>query len=373
MDWGRRAGTGAASFPRDELLIAMMPHPSTGPLRLKRAGWSLIEVMIAMTLLAVILGVAAMYLHHQASSLVSISRKTAFMQRASIMLDNVAQELRFARGDVPRAWLTQDLAVDEEGFIMLDTTMPFPARGTLLLEPGTAQEERIAYETLDPALERLGTLGRGALCTAPSSHLAGTPVLWALSATAIQDQVAPDPSFFDGIAREMTGQVFYRGDGTGFTYRIPVDPTGGENYFDDDGAIQWGAIVGGNADTDGRACFYFAPVAQVQEAARNVDLNQDGDLVDSFDLGQIRKQVWSATGVGGTTTDVALCPPMVLQEVCAYGADLDNDGFDDPIFLWEPDSSRLRIRLFILDGNANQSSLTRMTEVSFFLRNGLDS
>jgi len=339
--------------------------------RSKREGWTLIEVIIALTMMAMILGVATMYLHNQANALATVSRDTSLMQRTSAMLDVVAQDLRFACGSVPQAWLTQDLLDSDEGFIELDTTRSFPDRGTLLIEPGTPQEERITYLTLNPAQDRLELLGRGELCTAAHTHWAGTAVLWAPSATAIQDQVAPNPDFFDGISLELAGQVFYRGDGSGFAYRVPVDPTGGEDYFDDDGAIQWGAIVDGIATLDGYACLHFEPVAQVLEATRNADLNGDGDLSDSFDLGQIRKHVWMATG-GGGSQNVALCPPMVLQETCAYGRDLNGDGFDDPIFLWEPDTSRLRIRLFVLDGNRDRSTVVRMTETSYFLRNGLD-
>ena len=333
---------------------------------------TLLEVTLALSALAFILGVATLYLHQQAGALTTVTRDSSLMHRAEVMLDSIGNDLRFARGDVPQGWLTFGLAAADSGFLELDSTLPFPDRGTLLLEPGTPEVERIGYGFLDPGNKRLGALIRGEQCTTAGSHPAGVPVLWAAAGTAIEDQTTLDPSFFDGISQELTGPVLYRGDGTGFCYRLPVDPSGGEDYFDDAGDVQWGVDVDGVVTLDGRACFYFSPVAVIQEAARGADLNGDGDQVDSFDLGQIMKRVWNSSLGSTSGFDVALCPPMILQEVCNWGSDLDGDASNDPIFLWEPKTSRLRIRLFLLDGSRNGTPVVRTSEVSYFLRNGAD-
>lgn len=333
---------------------------------------TLLEVILGLSVMAFVLGVATLYLHRQALTLTSVTRDTHLVQRAQVMMDEIAQDLRFARGDEPTAWLTDDLTVDEAAALRLDSTLPFPEGGTLLLQPGTIDEERIAFEALDPGTNRLLTLQRGSRCSTAAVHPAGTPVTWAASATAIDDQVAPAAEFYDGRSQELFGPVFYRGDGSGFAFRLPVDPAGGEDYFDAAGEIQWGAQVDGAPSLTGRACFSFTPVAVVRENARGVDLNGDGDLADTFDLGQITRQVWDGTLGGASGSTVAICPPMILQETCNWGGDLDGDGFEDPIFLWEPSSSRLRIRLFLLDAGDKGLPLVRTSEVAFFLRNGID-
>ena len=333
---------------------------------------TLIEVILGLSVMAFVMGVATLYLHRQASTLTRVTRDSNLMQRAEIMLDEIASDLRYARGDVPQAWLTSDLGSADVVALELDSTAPFPDSGTLLLQPGTAQVERLSYAALDPGALRLSTLTRGAQCTTGNPHPSGTAVLWAPAATAIDDQVAPDPSFFEGISRELTGDVFFRGDGTGFAYRVPIDPTGGNDYLDASGEIQWGVSVDGAPTLDGRACFVFEPVATIQEAARGADLNGDGDQNDTFDLGQVRKRVWDAAVGGASGIEVSLCPPMVLQETCNWGGDLDDDGFAAPIFLWEPETARLRIRLFLLDAGRDGVPRVRVSEVSHFLRNGVD-
>jgi hypothetical protein len=49
---------------------------------------------------------------------------------------------------------------------------------------------------------------------------------------------------------------------------------------------------------------------------------------------------------------------------------LDDDGFEDPVFLWTPLSGRLRIRLFALVGTVNQGEVIKRYETVFHLRNG---
>lgn len=338
----------------------------------RRSGLTLLEVILGLAVMAFVLGVATLYLHRQASTMSSSTRDSGMMHRAEIMLDEIADDLRFAKGDVPTAWLTEDLNAGASAFLELDTTLPFPDSGTLLLQPGSPQVERIDYAAIDPGSGRLLMLGRGSACTTEGDHPAGTAVLWAPAATAIDDQDAPDAAFFDGASQELLGDVFFRGDGSGFAFRVPVDPAGGQDYFDASGEIQWGAVVDGAGTPDGRACFRFTPVAKIEESARGADLNGDGDEDDTFDLGQISKRVWDSNAGGASGFEVALCPPMVLQEVCRWGADLDADGLDDPIFLWEPASSRLRIRLFLLDAGRDGAPVVRTSEVSYFLRNGVD-
>lgn len=151
-----------------------------------------------------------------------------------------------------------------------------------------------------------------------------------------------------------------RPDGTGFSYRVPVDPAG----------VSWGAVVGGRPAEDGRICIYFEPVAVLQERARNFDFNRDGDLDDAFDLGRLRQRAWDAVDSGNVSSDIPLCPPIILQEHNAWGSDLDGDDFEDPMFIWTPQSGRLRIRLFALVGTVHQGEVVKRYETVLHLRNG---
>ena len=251
----------------------------------------------------------------------------------------------------------------------VDATAGFPDVGMLLIDAGTGSEERILYSEFDPAASAFLQLERGAQGGSPRSHASGATVLWAPAAVVIDEQVAPPASAFDGQSRELLADLFYRGDGTGFSYRVPVDPTGGTNYLTPAG-VRWGATVGARPTEDGRACIYFQPIAEITEAERNFDFNGDGDLQDTFDLGRIHQRSWDAVDGNATASDLPLCPPMILQERNNWGSDLDNDGFEDPMFLWTPMSGRLRIRLFVLIGSVNRAQVVKRFETVLHLRNG---
>jgi len=60
----------------------------------------------------------------------------------------------------------------------------------------------------------------------------------------------------------------------------------------------------------------------------------------------------------------------VLQERCNWGSDLDGDGFDDPLFMWEPETGCLHVRLFLAAGTVNGRQSVREIESILYLRNG---
>ena len=334
-----------------------------------RTGLTLIELVIAAAVFATLLMIATFALQQEATSLSTISRKTYLHLRADIIMETVKSELRFAQGVDARAWLAADLAAGVTVEMTLDTTRGLPDRGHLLVEAGTANEERIEYTGLTSAPPALLNLSRGFMCGADAFHATGTQVLWAGQAAAIEDQANPPVDFYDGISMEPTGQVFYRGDGTGFAFRVPVDVDGDGTFFDAAGEVQWGADVRG-ATRDGYSCFYYEAVGAIAESTRAVDLNGDGDMVDLFDLGRIRMRSWDATTPGTDNIDVALGPPIVLQERCAWGGDLDGDGFQDPIFLWDPEGGRLRLRMFVMAAARKNVPQAHRVETTLFLRNG---
>ena len=107
----------------------------------------------------------------------------------------------------------------------------------------------------------------------------------------------------------------------------------------------------------------------MSEADVHRDLNGDGDRTDTFELGQIRARAWDTANPAVPASDIGLGPPVILQELCAHGRDLDGDGYDDPIFLWNPAEGRLHVRLFVLGRSKGEVPAVRKVETTIYLRN----
>ena len=99
------------------------------------------------------------------------------------------------------------------------------------------------------------------------------------------------------------------------------------------------------------------------------DLNGDRDTDDVFDVGQLRRSCWDTDDPSSQPSSLGMGPANVLQERCNWGGDLDGDGFDDPIFLWDPATRELRVRLFVIGMTLDQIPLVRRVEAAQFLRN----
>lgn len=337
--------------------------------RRSTSGFTLVELAVSMAILAGIMVFMTVHLQQEARGLRQMQSMSNHERVVQDLLTKIEARLDFAQGVVPAAALGSALPSGETFVVDVDTTDGFPDVGMLLIDAGAVAEERIEYGDTDPDDDAFLELERGALGGSARSHASGAAVLWAPSATVLEEQAAPAAGTFDGQSRELLADLFYRGDGTGFSYRVPVDPTGGTNYLNATG-VRWGAVVGGRSTEDGRACVYFEPVAVVTEADRNFDFNRDGDLGDTFDVGRIRARAWDAVDGDAAASDLPLCPPIVLQERNAWGSDLDNDGFEDPIFLWTPLSGRLRVRIFAIVGAINQAEVVKRYETVLHLRNG---
>ncbi len=302
------------------------------PLPDPRAGLTLVELMVALAISAVLLAMILSSMHQDVRGFQERTALSAQERSARDMLLRIEGALEFAQGATSTTLVGQPAGTGD-GSLKVADLRGFPDFGTLLVAPGTAAEERIRYAGLEPAGREFQNLQRGVGCGAPRSHGAGEPVLWSGLAIPIKTQVAPAAFLFEGVSLELGGPVFYRGDGTGFCFREPIASRPG----------------GGFVDGGGVSVLYFEPVALLSEAERGTDLNRDGDQLDQFDLGRLRMRL-DASSLGGAATDTSLCAPMILQERCAPGSDLDGDGFQDPIFLWVADARRLRIRLFLLVG-----------------------
>jgi prepilin-type N-terminal cleavage/methylation domain-containing protein len=337
--------------------------------RRPRAGFTLVEMMISLTIVSIILLATAASLQREAESISQLQKLSYSERMIQDLFTKIEQRVDFGQGINPTTTLAAGLSSGETTGLVVQEPLGFPYEGTIVIEPGTASEERVTYTSLAPNVSELAQLTRGVRGTGPTGHAANSLVLWEGISFPIEDQVAPAAGTFDGQTDDLRGQIFYRGDGVGFAYRRPVDPAG-TGTFIDAGDIRWGATVGGADTSDGCACLVFSPIGVVTEAERNFDINNDGDLLDTFDLGGITDLAWNSVDPDLGTSSLELVSPILLQEQDNYGADLNGDGFNDPMFLWTPASGRLRIRMFALLGDVNDREIVKRFETVLYLRNG---
>ncbi len=333
------------------------------------AAFTLVEVSLSLAVTAIVLGSMAVSMQREAKGLAAMATSNSIERGTSQMLDRLGHELEYAVGANPQAFLMTSLSAGNESGFSVDASRGFPAWGILLLDPGTPAEERIAYADLVPSLHRFENLGRGAQCGSPQNHSKNALVRWAGMACPIDNQLNPSASEFDGVSKGAFAPIYFRGDGTGFSFRVPTMVSGSDDYIQN-GEVTWGSAVGDGPSSEGWSALVYQAQAQFIEAQEGFDLDRDGDLEDVYDLGRIRMMSWNAYSDSSSHTDVALCPPIVLQRRCDWGGDLNNDGFDDPIFLWDPDTGRLRISLYVLPGRIHGHAAPRRVETTLYLRNG---
>lgn len=331
-----------------------------------RAGFTLIEALVAGCVLSLVLISSYALLQNDAT----LSRSTLGISvaetRAQAMLHGLERELADARGANPVAQLTLSISDTDVAGLRVDSTLGFPPRGSVLVDRGNADVERISYTSLTDTL--LGGLSRAAQCTEANVHAAGIEVLWCGLAEPIELQTNPPATLWDGRAQVANRTVFFRGDGTGFSYRVPTDPTGANDFLDGND-LRWGATVRGTATLAGWVALEFVAKDEFDEARTGEDLNNDGDRVDVFDVGQIRRRTWDTDAPNAPGDDVGLSPTCVLQERGRPGADLDGDGFEDPIFLWDGTRRELSVRIFVLGRSREDAPIVRKVETVIFLRN----
>jgi len=338
------------------------PHRVHG----RRGGFTLVEVLIASGVLALVLLSTYALIErdmHLSRSTLGISVAET---RAQSMLFGIERELADARGEAPRAQLTLGLGAGSVGGIEVDATAGFPPAGQLLLSRGTAGVERVGYGALDA--EHFLDLERAQGCTNPAGHPIASELLWCGLAEPIELQVDPPANLWDGRARVGGRSVYFRGDGTGFVYRVPTDPAGGSDFLDG-GDLRWGGTVAGTPTLDGWQALVFVARERFDEAITQDDVNKDGDRTDVFDIGQLRRLAWNAATPGAAPDDLGLGPTAVLQERCHPGSDLDHDGFEDPLFLWDAVRRELTITLFVLGRSVQDQPVVRKVATTIFLRN----
>ncbi len=347
-----------------------------------RGGYTLIEVLICSALFSVIFLASIALVERERSLSRSMLNMSHVELMSQDMLFDLERELANAFGANPVAVTTVDLASDATD-LRVSSTLGFPPKGMLLIDRGTPNEEVLAYSGLEDTKEFFLALQHGQQCTSAVDHPALTELLWTgLAEPLDQQDPPPDPANYDGVALEDYGPVYFRGDGTGFSYRVPVDPAGGLAFLDGED-ITWGSSMSGApaaSAVDGWSAIYFQPVLTFEEGPFACDVNHDGDALDVYDVGQLRKVVWNVADPSQAPQVLGLGPRNILQERCNHGGDLDHDGFDDPIFLWnsrhvddaeeaEVGLNILHVRLFLIGLSDADAPVTREVESEIFLRN----
>ena len=333
--------------------------------RTKRSGFSLLGILIGLSTLALFMSGMLFALHAEITRGQDSVKDSFAESRINDLFSRMERELVRSRVVIPNTYLTQALTATAQR-ARVGSTVGFPNEGTLLLGPGQARQERIRYDFDAGDPTEFAGLERSSRCAVPSMHPRGTLVLWANTARLVANQGTPAAHEYDGISQEPFGPRFYRGDGTGIAFQTTVPPA--DANLTDGRAAQEDGKAGAPATKAELALLRFVPVATLTEANRGFDFNRDGDYEDSFDLGSIHLRSRDPNAPK-RTTDIALCPPMVLQETCNPAADMDGDGFEDPMFLFDETTGRLRVRLFVLAGAIQDIPVIRRIETRIYVRN----
>jgi len=336
-----------------------------------RSGHTLLELTFSMSIYVVILLSTLGMLERDTHLSQSVLSTTHVEQMAQELIYRLKGELANAQGANPTAIITESIDDHAHSALRVDSTLGFPNEGVLVLDRGTASEERIAYRDLDDTEEYFKTLEREQQCTQGADHNVGSELVWGGLAEPIAQQANPTADQYDGLAMGVLGPVYFRGDGSGFAYRKPIDPTGGNDLMQGDN-LKWGAVVSNIPTLDGWSALAFQPRYTISESKTGQDLNHDGDKLDLFDVGVVGRRRWVTGDTNWDTDNINMGPSAVLQEQCNWGGDLDGDGFDDPLFLWDKDTRQLQIRLFVIGGISSGNPLIRKVESTIFLRNEVE-
>lgn len=337
--------------------------------RRSHSGLTLLELTIAMAVLSVMTIAITLSLDRQARSMSATTSRKSVELNAEMVLEEMVDRLRYARWADTRTQMQGGVSAAQTDMVV-EEIVGFPPTGTLILDPGTDTAERVIYGSQSFAARRFDAVQRGMQCSDADAFADGTVVQWEGLAAWTTDQVAPGVDEFDGVSSELGRGIFYVGDGTGVVFQVPIRAAGGD-FFDAGGEMTWGASVDGADSLGGFHCFQFEAVDAVLEGNLASDLNQDGDQDDIFDLGHIVLVTWDASDPDQVQS-ATISPPILLQERCSYGGDLDGDGFNDPIFLLDPGSGRLRIRTFSLVRGL-EAARTHRDEISTLLVNSLEN
>ena len=194
----------------------------------------LVETLIAISLFSVVL-LSSMALVESGRRFSSTTLQiTNVEDLAQQMLFRMENELANAHGERVLTTLTAPLAAGEVGTLQVSAAnQGFPPHGTLLLERGRPNEERIAYQGIADANHF--RVPRAASSTLAMNHAADSSLRSVIGLVEpLANQTNPTASDYDGIALKRQ-PVYFRGDGTGFVL-VPVDRAAATTRWSDTGS-----------------------------------------------------------------------------------------------------------------------------------------
>ncbi|MHC4248437.1 MAG: PulJ/GspJ family protein [Planctomycetota bacterium] len=162
--------------------------------------------------------------------------------------------------------------------------------------------------------------------------------------------------------------VNFTGDGAAeLAFQVPVDAEGNgvlayapERPSPD---VNWGSGRGSTGGAGETTVYRFVATDVFSEAEKGVDLNDDGDVADVFDVGHIEEAHYETTAaVSLLRPPVAFSPDIVLRTRDDELGDIDGDEEPDPMFSWDG-AANLRITVFVSDLDAEEPSFMRITTV----------
>jgi type II secretory pathway pseudopilin PulG len=157
-------------------------------------------------------------------------------------------------------------------------------------------------------------------------------------------------------------------DGSSIQFQIPVDIDGNGTILDGSGAVEYGFLDRG-VPTKGTITYRFVENIVggrpdvLREADLRLDLNGDGDRLDSFDRGCIVR-ITHANG-GPEVRGPALTGQCVVVAHADWGGDIDGDGVADPIFKLDGATGRVQINVWTMlaDDRKNPQMLRSSSSV----------
>ena len=309
------------------------------PTARRQAGISSVQVLVSAAIFATVLMASVSYSMTLSNRFGKLRSAAASQSVATGVLAGIERALYQVEPAVPDGFLLADLNPGD-ATLTLDQVNGLPPRGALVVR-GASGTERVTYDQVD-LVASVWTLSLTSSAT--STHLAGSQVRLASLGTFDASVTALDTGHF-GQTMELTGVREFLGDGSAVVFRSRLQ----------DGT--YGAVIDGVPVTGAWQMLAFESAGTTVEADVGRDLNFDGDQVDTFDTGRLRRFTWPPHGTLVGADSLAVSPTVVVQERGVWGGDLDGDGGDDPLFSFDPTTGVLRITLFTVVGSGPATRL----------------
>ena len=172
-----------------------------GPLA-RRAGFSLIEMTIAFTVMTIILVATSAILRRETRGINELQNMGHAEKVMETAFARILRTVQFARGFSPETTLTSTLTGAETGTARLSDITGFPDSGVFVVDLGDPTEEIVAYSGTSAADDQLLDLER------PSGVITAGDLRRVVATVVFEAMDDMDPEFLRMIEAEW-GVIFY--------------------------------------------------------------------------------------------------------------------------------------------------------------------